>query len=148
MAEVTIYHNPNCGASRNTLAAIRAAGIEPEVVESQGRLDQAAAGKAAEDDEGQAARHPARPRHPGGGAGLTDPKASDETILAAMVASDPGRTPDRGHRQGRGPVPADGEGPGAAAGVNDADGVRRALPRSVHQNRRVTPLRERRIGVG
>lgn len=30
---VTIYHNPNCGTSRNTLALIRNAGIEPEVVE-------------------------------------------------------------------------------------------------------------------
>jgi len=31
--EVTIYHNPACGTSRNTLAMIRAAGIEPTVVE-------------------------------------------------------------------------------------------------------------------
>jgi arsenate reductase (glutaredoxin) len=30
---VRIYHNPGCGTSRNTLALIRAAGIEPEVVE-------------------------------------------------------------------------------------------------------------------
>jgi arsenate reductase len=30
---VTIYHNPNCGTSRNALAAIRAAGVEPTVVE-------------------------------------------------------------------------------------------------------------------
>lgn len=29
---VTIYHNPDCGTSRNTLAMIRNAGIEPEVV--------------------------------------------------------------------------------------------------------------------
>lgn len=33
MAEVTIYHNPDCGTSRNTLALIRHAGIEPEVIE-------------------------------------------------------------------------------------------------------------------
>jgi arsenate reductase (glutaredoxin) len=31
--EVTIYHNPNCGTSRNALAAIRAAGFEPRIVE-------------------------------------------------------------------------------------------------------------------
>lgn len=31
--EITIYHNPRCGTSRNTLAAIREAGHEPEVVE-------------------------------------------------------------------------------------------------------------------
>ena len=30
---VTIYHNPGCGTSRNTLALIRNAGIEPVVVE-------------------------------------------------------------------------------------------------------------------
>jgi len=32
MTQVTIYHNPNCGTSRNTLAMIRNAGIEPEIV--------------------------------------------------------------------------------------------------------------------
>ena len=32
-AAVTIYHNPACGTSRNTLALIRAAGIEPTVIE-------------------------------------------------------------------------------------------------------------------
>jgi arsenate reductase len=32
MSKVTIYHNPNCGTSRNTLAMIRNAGIEPEVI--------------------------------------------------------------------------------------------------------------------
>jgi arsenate reductase len=31
--EITIYHNPRCGTSRNTLAAIREAGHEPQVVE-------------------------------------------------------------------------------------------------------------------
>jgi arsenate reductase len=30
---VTIYHNPACGTSRNTLALIRNAGVEPEVIE-------------------------------------------------------------------------------------------------------------------
>lgn len=30
---VTIYHNPRCGTSRNTLGLIRNAGIEPEVIE-------------------------------------------------------------------------------------------------------------------
>lgn len=32
MEQVTIYHNPACGTSRNTLAMIRNAGIEPEVI--------------------------------------------------------------------------------------------------------------------
>jgi arsenate reductase (glutaredoxin) len=31
--DVTIYHNPACGTSRNTLALIREAGIEPRIVE-------------------------------------------------------------------------------------------------------------------
>lgn len=33
MTAVTIYHNPACGTSRNTLALIRATGEEPEVIE-------------------------------------------------------------------------------------------------------------------
>lgn len=33
MNKVTIYHNPACGTSRNTLAMIRASGVEPEVIE-------------------------------------------------------------------------------------------------------------------
>jgi arsenate reductase (glutaredoxin) len=33
MSEVTIFHNPSCGTSRNTLALIRHAGIEPRVIE-------------------------------------------------------------------------------------------------------------------
>ena len=31
--EITIYHNPTCGTSRNALAAIRAAGHEPQIFE-------------------------------------------------------------------------------------------------------------------
>ena len=30
---VTIYHNPDCGTSRNTLALIRNSGTEPEIIE-------------------------------------------------------------------------------------------------------------------
>lgn len=33
MSSVTIYHNPACGTSRTTLAAIRAAGVEPTIIE-------------------------------------------------------------------------------------------------------------------
>jgi arsenate reductase (glutaredoxin) len=33
MTAVTIYHNPACGTSRNTLALIRNAGVEPQVIE-------------------------------------------------------------------------------------------------------------------
>lgn len=33
MTDIIIYHNPECGTSRNTLALIRNAGIEPHIVE-------------------------------------------------------------------------------------------------------------------
>ncbi len=33
MSQVKIYHNPDCGTSRNTLALIRNAGVEPQVIE-------------------------------------------------------------------------------------------------------------------
>lgn len=33
MSDVTIYHNPNCGTSRNTLGMIRNAGITPAIIE-------------------------------------------------------------------------------------------------------------------
>jgi arsenate reductase len=33
MDHITIYHNPDCGTSRNTLALIRNSGVEPEVIE-------------------------------------------------------------------------------------------------------------------
>lgn len=32
MNEITIYHNPNCGTSRNTLAMIRNSGVEPTII--------------------------------------------------------------------------------------------------------------------
>jgi arsenate reductase len=33
MTEITIYHNPGCGTSRNVLAQIRNSGVEPKVIE-------------------------------------------------------------------------------------------------------------------
>lgn len=33
MTDITIYHNPKCGTSRNTLAMIRNSGVEPTVIE-------------------------------------------------------------------------------------------------------------------
>ena len=33
MSDITIYHNPRCGTSRNTLAMIRNSGEEPVVIE-------------------------------------------------------------------------------------------------------------------
>ena len=36
MTKITIFHNPDCGTSRNTLALIRHAGVEPNVIEYLG----------------------------------------------------------------------------------------------------------------
>ena len=33
MADITIYHNPNCGTSRNVLSLIRNTGTEPQVID-------------------------------------------------------------------------------------------------------------------
>ena len=33
MSDITIYHNPSCGTSRNVLALIRNSGVEPMVIE-------------------------------------------------------------------------------------------------------------------
>lgn len=33
MSKVTLWHNPNCSTSRNTLALLRERGVEPEVVQ-------------------------------------------------------------------------------------------------------------------
>ncbi len=83
---ITIYHNPACGTSRNTLAMVRAAGYEPEVVEylKTGWTRQQLS-------DLLAAMH-LRPRDvmrdkgtPAAEFGLLDPAATDEQILDAMV---------------------------------------------------------------
>jgi arsenate reductase len=86
-AKATIYHNPNCGTSRNTLAAIRAAGVEPDVVEylkvgwSRSLLESLLKAMTL------TPRDILRVRGTSAQAlGLTDPKASDAAILNAMVA--------------------------------------------------------------
>ncbi|MBI1682970.1 arsenate reductase (glutaredoxin) [Caulobacter hibisci] len=83
---VTIFHNPKCGASRNTLAIIEAAGYAPTIV------DYLKAGWSLDQLKDLAARTGVGVRGllrtKGALAeelGLTDPAASDETILAAMV---------------------------------------------------------------
>ena len=83
---ITIYHNPKCGTSRNALAMIEAAGYAPEVVEyvkvgwTRRQLDAILA------EIGAAPREIMRTKGtPAEELGLTDPGASDEAILAAMV---------------------------------------------------------------
>ena len=84
---VTIYHNPDCGTSRNTLAMIRNAGIEPVVIEyldtppSRAELTRLIA------DAGISVREALREKGtPYGELGLGDPSLSDAQLLDAMLA--------------------------------------------------------------
>jgi arsenate reductase len=87
MTSTTIYHNPNCETSRNTLALIRNAGIEPEVIEYLTTPpDRAAlvsliqrAGLGVRD----ALREKGTPYHE---LGLGDPTLTDDRLLDAMLA--------------------------------------------------------------
>ncbi|MFD2054588.1 arsenate reductase (glutaredoxin) [Mesorhizobium calcicola] len=84
---VTIYHNPDCGTSRNTLAIIRQSGEEPEVIEylktppSRQRLVELIASM------GMTPRGLLREKGtPYAELGLADPKWSDDEILDFMLA--------------------------------------------------------------
>ena len=86
MADITIYHNPACGTSRNTLAMIRNSGAEPEVVEylktplGKERLQQLLAAM------GIPARELLRQKGtPYDDLQLGDPKWTDDELLDFMV---------------------------------------------------------------
>lgn len=84
---VTIYHNPNCGTSRNTLAMIRQSGEEPVVIEYLKHPP----GRAKLVDLIAAMGIPARALlrekgTPYAELGLADPKWSDEELIDFMVA--------------------------------------------------------------
>jgi arsenate reductase len=86
-AGITIFHNPNCGTSRNVLAALRDAGLKPNVVEYL------KAGWTKPQLKGLLAAMQAGPRDILRTRGASDvalarvgPNASDEAILDAMVA--------------------------------------------------------------
>lgn len=86
MSDVVIYHNPACGTSRNTLAAIRETGVEPTVVEylktgwTKPQLTALLA------KMGKTPRDVLRTRGtPAEELGLTDPTVSDDAILEAMT---------------------------------------------------------------
>jgi arsenate reductase (glutaredoxin) len=84
--DVTIYHNPACGTSRNTLALIRAAGIEPKVVEylkAPPTRDELARMIA---DAGLTVRQAIREKGtPYAERGLDSPDLTDEQLLDAML---------------------------------------------------------------
>jgi arsenate reductase len=84
---VVIYHNPDCGTSRNALAMIRAAGCEPTVIEYL------KTGWTREQLQGLMARAAVAPRDflrekgtPAASLGLLASYVPDEVILGAMVA--------------------------------------------------------------
>ncbi len=82
----TIYHNPSCGTSRNTLAMIRNAGIEPTVVEYLQTPPSRAELKAMITDAGLTVREAIREKGtPYAELGLDNPALSDEQLLDAMV---------------------------------------------------------------
>ncbi|MCG5235743.1 arsenate reductase (glutaredoxin) [Xanthobacter oligotrophicus] len=85
--DVIIYHNPACGTSRNTLAMIRNAGIEPHVIEylktppSRPLLAELIA------RAGLTVRGALREKGtPYGELGLADPALTDDALLDAMMA--------------------------------------------------------------
>ncbi|WP_332701425.1 arsenate reductase (glutaredoxin) [Devosia sp.] len=84
---VTIYHNPDCGTSRNTLAMIRQSGVEPVVVEylktppSSVRIVELVAAA------GMNLRDAIRQKDtPYAELGLADPSLSDAALLDAIAA--------------------------------------------------------------
>ncbi len=84
--DIVIYHNPDCGTSRNVLALIRNAGVEPAIIEylktppSRIELTEmiAKAGLKVRD----AIRINGTPYHE---LGLDDPTLSDDALLDAML---------------------------------------------------------------
>ena len=83
---ITIYHNPTCGTSRNTLAMIRQSGEEPEIIEylktppTRERLVELIAAM------GIAPRDLLREKGtPYAELGLADPKWSDDEIVDFMM---------------------------------------------------------------
>ena len=84
---ITIYHNPDCGTSRNTLAMIRQSGEEPEVIEylktppTRRRLIELIAAA------GLTVREALRQKDtPYSALDLDNPALSDEQLLDAMEA--------------------------------------------------------------
>ena len=83
---VTIYHNPACGTSRNTLAMIRNAGIEPRVVEYLKTPPSRDELKAMIAAAGLTVREAVREKGtPFEELGLSDPALGEEELLDAMI---------------------------------------------------------------
>ena len=84
--DIVIYHNPDCETSRNTLAMIRNAGIEPHVVEYLKTPPARALLKQLIDRMGISVRDLLREKGtPFSELGLGDPSLSDEQLVDAMM---------------------------------------------------------------
>jgi len=83
---VTIYHNPDCGTSRNTLAMIRNAGIEPEIIEYLKTPPSRSTLQDLISRAGLTVHAALREKGtPYADLGLGDPSLSDEQLLDAML---------------------------------------------------------------
>jgi arsenate reductase (glutaredoxin) len=86
MNKVTIYHNPACGTSRNTLAMIRASGVEPIVIEYLKNPPTRAELVALQVNTGAPLRALIREKDtPYIALGLDDLSVSDDALLDAML---------------------------------------------------------------
>ena len=86
-AEVIIYHNPDCGTSRNTLGLIRNAGIEPKVVEYLKTPPSREQLLSLIERMGVSVRSLLREKGtPYRELGLDDPRRSEDEIIDAMMA--------------------------------------------------------------
>lgn len=87
MSKVTIYHNPKCGTSRNTLALIRHAGIEPNVVLYLDTPPSRDTVRKMIADAGLSVRDALREKGtPFQSLGLDNPQLNDEQLLDAIEA--------------------------------------------------------------
>ena len=85
--EATIYHNPECGTSRNTLALIRHAGIEPVIIDYLKTPPSRRKLRAMISAAGLTVRQAIRQKGtPYAELGLDDPGLSDERLIDAMLA--------------------------------------------------------------
>lgn len=84
---VTIYHNPACGTSRNTLAMIRNAGIAPQIIEYLSAPPDRATLQDMIRQAGLTVRQAIREKGtPYAELGLGDPALTDDQLLDAMLA--------------------------------------------------------------
>lgn len=84
---ITIYHNPKCGTSRNTLALIRNTGVEPQVIEYLSNPPSREVLKNLIDKAGLTVRDAIREKGtPYAELGLESPALSDDQLLDAMLA--------------------------------------------------------------